>query len=415
MRKWVLIQFAAVTAVAEALQLVALLWSTLSLSGSPVMVGVVNAFAFIPGVVAGVTLKRAFDRGNPLNSLGRTNWVNVICSIGLAIAVLLSLAPGFLVVGFCLSQAVMSVAKLANKSAMARSLRLLVGRDELATVQGRMSSVTIVGGLVGSGLGGVGLALLGPGWCFVVASLLYVASVLLVNTARRYVPQTSVVQTAGVVQMAVTGGAPLAQEAQEALPSGSSRLKVSDGLPVLALVLIVSIPSSGALQFVTALLPSYADALVPKTAPFYSVLDIAAMVGGVLAGLVVGISPAMRRFIYRYALGISGVLCLVTAIVSWPIVAVGLVAIVSLSITVHVVSMQVATNQMAPEGSVGRYMALRNAGVGIAKTVFSLAAGWLAQFADAEFAWFALGAFLVLASAAFWCSGSWRKMAKMEQ
>lgn len=408
-RKWVLVQFAGMTAMAEGVQLVALLWSTLALTENAFTVGVVNSFAYIPGVIAGVSLKHAFDRGEPFLSLGRTNWVNVLCSVGLAAVALTGTLAGVLVVAFCLAQAIMSVAKLANKSAVARTLRLLVTKQELAAVQGRMSSVSIVGGLVGSGLGGVGLATVGSSWCFFAAAALYAGSVLLARMARRYYSQPSGAVLTKIVEV------PSTTRPRESAIRGGSSQDGHRGLPVLALVLLVSIPSSGGLQFMTALLPAYANFLVNGSTVFYSALDITSMLGGVLAGVVVGISVVVRRVVYRYALGVSGLLCVLTAASSSPFWAVTLICLVSLSTTVHVVSMQVATNQAAPEGSVGRYMAVRNAGVGIAKAVFSLAAGWLAQSAGPKDAWLALGMFFLIVWAVFWLSASWRRMSHVIQ
>lgn len=402
MHKWVLVAFAAVTAFAETMQLVALMWTVLTVSGSPALVGVVNAFAFLPGVVVGIMLKRAFDKGSPMRSLARTNWVNVFCSIALTFAIMSELRADMLIVVFCASQAVMSVAKLANKSAVARALRLIVRRDELPAVQGRISSVTIIGGLVGSGLSGVILAFFGAMWCFAGASLLYALSVLLVRAARRYEPARATDATAAIASPIPPNPDNTATSAQRSNTPGPS---------VLTLVLVVSIPSSGALQFVSALLPSYADSLVPGSALFYSILDIATLIGGVLAGVVIGISTRMRTTVQRFALIISGVLCLLIFPISSPTVGAVLIAATSLTITVHVVGMQIATNLLAPEGKVGRFMAVRNAGVGLAKTVFSVSAGVLAQLGGVETAWMVLGLFLAGVAILLVCSPTWRRFA----
>ncbi|MBO9705275.1 MAG: hypothetical protein J7474_07160, partial [Arthrobacter sp.] len=91
MHKWALTCFAAVGAVAEGLQLVALMWTTLHLAGSASMVGMVNAFAYVPGVIAGVALRRAFDRGSAITTLSRTNWICVAFSLALAATVITGL------------------------------------------------------------------------------------------------------------------------------------------------------------------------------------------------------------------------------------------------------------------------------------------------------------------------------------
>ncbi|MFJ3958397.1 MFS transporter [Arthrobacter sp. NPDC090010] len=406
MHKWALTSFAALGAVAEAVQLVALMWTTLHLTGSASMVGVVNAFAFLPGVVAGVALRLAFDRGSAIKNLGRTNWVCVGFSLILAVAVSAELRAEYLVGLFCASQAVLSIAKLANKSALARALRLIVGRQDLPAVQGRISSTTIIGGVVGSGLSGLLLALVGAAWCFAVASALYAASVLLIRALRRYQPT---VQEATGPESGPKSP-PSSAVDSELAEAGSSPAK-RDGRRLLMLVLLVSIPSSGALQYITALLPSYANALVPGSAPYYSVLDIAAMLGGILAGVLIGISPRVRRTVQRYALVVSGMLCLLL-VPNWsPVAAAGIIAVVSLTITSHVVGMQIATNQLAPDGQIGRYMAVRNAGVGLAKAVFSLGAGILAQLSGVYAAWMVLALFLIAVSIAFSCSPTWRRFA----
>ncbi|MEZ2370238.1 MFS transporter [Arthrobacter sp. RCC_34] len=413
MHKWALTCFAAVGAVAEAVQLVALLWTTLHLTGSASMVGVVNAFAYLPGVIAGIALRRAFDRGSAVTTLSRTNWVCVAFSLVLAVSVVAEVPVPVLITLFCASQGTLSIAKLANKSALARALRLIIGREDLPAVQGRISSTTIIGGVVGSGLSGLLLALVSATWCFVTASALYAASVLLVRSLSR----------SDRADKAHDGGqAPDARPrgARSGAPSSAAAVSVigAEGAPqpldggrMLALVLLVSIPSSGALQFLTALLPSYADAVVPGSAPFYSALDISAMLGGVLAGALLGLSARVRRMVQRYALVSGGVLSLLLA-PQWPaILAVFLVGVTALIITAHVVGMQIATNQLAPEGQIGRYMAVRNAGAGLAKAVFSVAAGVLAQIGGVPSAWLALACFLLAVAAAFSLSPRWRTFA----
>lgn len=416
MHKWALTCFAAVGAVAEAVQLVALLWTTLHLTGSASVVGVVNAFAYLPGVIAGVALRRAFDRGSAVTTLSRTNWVCVAFSLALAASVVAEVPAPALITLFCASQGTLSIAKLANKSALARALRQIIGREDLPAVQGRISSTTIIGGVVGSGLSGVLLAFVGATWCFVTASALYAASVLLIRSLGR-----------GDQAMKAHDGdrAPdprprRPRRPRTIAPSSSPAVSAAgaQGLPqpldggrMLALVLLVSIPSSGALQFLTALLPSYADAVVPGSAPFYSVLDISAMLGGVLAGAFLGLSAGVRRMVQRYALVSAGLLCLLL-VPPWPgAVSVLLVGVAALVITAHVVGMQIATNQLAPDGEIGRYMAVRNAGAGLAKAVFSVAAGVLAQLGGVPSAWLALAGLLIAVAAAFSLSPAWRRFA----
>ena len=413
MRKWVLISFSAVGAVAEAVQLVALMWTTLHLTGSASLVGVVNAFAFLPGVVAGVALRQAFDRGSAITSLSRTNWVCVGCSLVLAGAVALELNAWVLIGLFCTSQAALSVAKLANKSALARALRQMFDRQNLPPVQGRISSTTIIGGVVGSGLAGLLLAFVGVAWCFTAASVLYALSVLLIGALRRYGSEPTDGQAMDERRRISSRG-----DCKDAgSPEGTTNTATleppaatTEGRRILALVLLVSIPSSGALQYLTALLPTYADHLVPGSAPYYSALDVAAMAGGILAGSVIGFSR-MRKVVQLYALAMSGVLCLVLVPNDSPVVAAGLVALVSLTITAHVVGMQIATNQLAPDGQVGRYMAVRNSGVGLAKAVFSVSAGFIAQASGVTAAWTVLACFLVLVAAVFSLSPQWRRFA----
>lgn len=413
MHKWALTCFAAVGAVAEGLQLVALMWTTLHLTGSASVVGVVNAFAYLPGVIAGVALRRAFDRGSAVTTLGRTNWICVAFSLALAVTVITGLPTPALITLFCASQATLSIAKLANKSALARALRQIIGRPDLPAVQGRISSTTIIGGVIGSGMSGLLLALVGAAWCFAAAGALYAVSVLLIRALGRG-DRAAKAPDGGPARL-VRPGAPQSGAPSSGVPSSAigaeSAPQPLDGGRLLALVLLVSIPSSGALQYITALLPTFANAVVPGSAPFYSALDISAMLGGVLAGALLGLSARVRRMVQRYALVAGGVLCLLL-VPQWPaVVSVLLVGLAALVITAHVVGMQIATNQLAPDGEIGRYMAVRNAGAGLAKAVFSVAAGVLAQLGGVPSAWLALAGLLIAVAAAFSLSPAWRRFA----
>lgn len=413
MHKWALTCFAAVGAVAEGLQLVALMWTTLHLTGSAWVVGVVNAFAYVPGVIAGVALRRAFDRGSAITTLSRTNWICVAFSLALTATVITGLPTPALITLFCASQAALSIAKLANKSALARALRQIIGRPDLPAVQGRISSTTIIGGVIGSGVSGLLLALVGPAWCFAAAGALYAVSVLLIRALGRG-DRAATAADGGPARAVRPGapqsGAPSSGGASSAIGAESAPQPL-DGGRLLALVLLVSIPSSGALQYVTALLPTFANAVVPGSAPFYSAVDIAAMLGGVLAGALLGVSARVRRMVQHYALVTGGLLCLLL-VPQWPaVVSVFLVGLAALVITAHVVGMQIATNQLAPDGEIGRYMAVRNAGAGLAKAVFSVAAGVLAQIGGVPSAWLALAGLLIAVAAAFSLNPAWRRFA----
>lgn len=382
-----LLSFFLANSLAETVQVVAMVWATYALTHDARLVGIVNAAAYLPGVVVGLFFQRRADAGSAARLLSMTNWVLFLSSLALTAVWLASNSVPLVVVSFVVFQVSLSVVKMVNKAYVGRVVRDGFEPRTASRVLQRATSLTLVGGMVGGGAVGVLLDLVSPGWAFAAASVLYLASLYAISAdAARAHPATEVGSD---------------DEGAETLPPAEP-----DGVRrSLALILLFSVPSSGALPFISTAMVPYANQVAQGSGLFYSVLTVTVMCGGFVAGMALSTNRLTLSASLRWMLGAGGVLAALLPVVRWPPLVVGVVLVLAVALTAHVISMQVLTNQAPPPSEVGRFIVLRNSVAGTAKGVFSLLAGWIIDVAGLDVAWLSLAVVLLVFAGAWVVSG----------
>lgn len=381
---WLLVFFS-VTAMAEIIQTIGMYWATYRLTDNAVLVGVVNAAAYVPAVLAGLVFRRYADRGRAAYLLGLTNQVLLGGSVLLAVVWFLGVAPPAMVGCFLAVQCSLSLVKMLNKAYVGRFVRDRFAPDQARNLVSRGTSMGLAGGLAGGAMAGVLLDSGGPAWCFVLTAVLYALSLAAVRHSCG--PEETVAEAPGLPERPAER-----KDAGRAEGPGPGRWTV----------LLFSVPSSGALPFISTLMVPLAAAVAPGSGAYYSVLSMAATIGGFAAGMLLSSERLAIPTVLRHALLLGAVLCFVLAPVHSASAVLVLILPVSLVLTAHVICMQVLTNQAPRPEEVGRFTTLRNSVAGAAKAGFSLPAGWLVEARGPESAWLVLGALLVIFAGLWW-------------
>nr|WP_269328331.1 MFS transporter [Kineosporia mesophila] len=381
--------FFSVTSMAEIVQTLGMYWVTYRLTGNATLVGVVNATAYVPAVLAGLVFRRYADRGHASRLLGLTNRVLLIGSLLLTV-VWLAGAPVPAMVGcFLAVQCSLSLVKMLNKAYVGRFVRERFDAAEARALVSRGTSLGLAGGLAGGAVAGILLDVAGPAWCFGLTAGLYALSIIAVR--RSLAPgHPADDQTSG---QAARGARPR----KKPQPTDDADVMVGPRT-----VLAFSVPSSGALPFISTLMVPLAATLAPGRGAYYSALSMVATVGGFAAGLLVSSERVPMPAVLRHALLLGGVLCLVLAPVHSAAMVLLLMLPVSMVLTAHVICMQVLTNQAPRPEEVGKFTTLRNSVAGAAKAGFSLLAGWVVDARGLDTAWVVLGAVLLVFSVLWW-------------
>ncbi|KPI15831.1 major facilitator superfamily MFS_1 [Actinobacteria bacterium OK074] len=372
--------FYTLSSFAEGGQAVVLLSVAYALTHNAFLIGLMVSLGYLPAAVLGLLFKRFADRGHADRVVRTTNTALSAVSLLLALQQLTSgdrVAWSITVIA--LSQVALSIAKMFNRAALNRVIRDRFTGDTSRSFLASSQSAALIGQITGAGLAGVALA---GGW--------YTAS--LFGTALAYAA------SAGALSLGVRGQ-PAVPRREEPVPAGERARGRRD--PALTAVLVFSVPSSGAREYLNALLVPLAAAVAPGQPSYYALLSIVTTCGGFLAGILLSTNAVSVPAVLGRALPATTVLAAGLAVSgSRPVVAVvgfGL----SLAITVHMISMQVLTNQVPARHEVGEFAVVRNVVASLAKAGFSFAAGTLAGL------WGVRTAALVLAASGAVFSLAW--------
>ncbi|MCX4789024.1 hypothetical protein OG369_23420 [Streptomyces sp. NBC_01221] len=389
-----LLSFFFLGSAAEMLQAVALLWATYELTHNAVVVGAIGAAAHLPGVVLGLALRKKADAGQAARLLSLTNWVLFAGSSALALVWAAGLGPGVIIGAFAAVQCSLSVVKTLNKAYVGRFVRQHFAPTHAVRLLARSSALSLVGALIGGGASGLLLDTTAADSCFAVAALLYLLSLVAVRLvtaappAVREVPDSASPPAAPAARTVARAETPRAEPAD---PAGRTRL-----------ILLYSIPSSGALPFISTLMVPLAQSVAPGSGSFYSVLTVTTAFGGFLAGMALSRGTLSAERTLNIALVAGGALVACFAATRWPPAVLLLMLVAAVVLTAHVMVMQVLTNQAPPADQVGRFSVVRNSVAGSAKAGFSLLAGWLVEAWGLGTAWLVLAVVLALFGCAWW-------------
>lgn len=274
--------------------------------------------------------------------------------MGAFVLVLADLLDFTHVVLFLLVQSVLSIVKAFNKAFAGRIVRLNFPGP---LVLQRATSLGILGGLAGAGIAG-----LVPGeWCFVIVGVLYILSLVCAKGALSHSDDTG------------------------DTPAPTVRPHITR---MMVLTLVFSVPSSALLPYLNTLAVPLADAFRSGSiASFLSVLTLVGSAGGILAGAVLGTGRIPLPAVLGAGLPLAALCAVALSIVTTPILAAVFFFACTFFGTMHVLSMQVLTNQAPPVESVASFTLLRNACAGLAKAGASVVAGLVVAAGGLSLAW----------------------------
>lgn len=355
--------FYTLSSLAEGEQTVVLLWLTYTLTSNAFLVSVMVVLGYLPSAIVGLVFKRLADQGQADWMARRTNSVLSVTSLLLAGQQLVSgnlVALAITVIA--VSQAVLSMAKMINKAALNRLIRNLFDKSQGKRVLEVSSSSSLIGQVVGAGVAGL---LLAENWIVIgllMAALSYAGSALFMVLATRGYSEGTQESASEVATTSATGP--------------TSRRPIHWTAALIS-VLVFSVPSSGALQFVTTMLVPLAHDLAPQEPTYYAELNVASIVGGFLAGILLSINIVTARQVLAWALPMTCVLALALAATPSRYLVTVIIFLITLIIICHVICMQVLTNQTPRDHEIGQFAVLRNVVASLAKAVFAFAAGAL--------------------------------------
>ncbi|WP_237387644.1 MFS transporter [Xenorhabdus sp. Sc-CR9] len=356
--------YTAFSALAEGMQSVIILWLVFQITHSPLAVSFTVIAGYLPSAVMGFFLLSFADARNPAWQLTVSNGILTLSAFSLPLFFLFSaMKPTLLMLVIVTVQCILSLVKMFNKTSVNRIVRDNFTPENGSKMLQISASNIQISQTVGAALGGVFLTLdCGHSGLF-VAGLFYAASAIAASFFASFtLPITPIIGHA--------------DKKQRKLLNKNYLFNVFHRQE-LRKILLFSIPSSGAFQFINTSLPSLADTFAKSGANFYALLNISCMVAGFLSGLLLSRSIVSEKFVLNHALLISAILIVLMVESDNKYLIAFLLFGMTLFITCHIICIQVKCNQIPEQQDVGKFIMLRTSIASLSKIIFSLGAGAL--------------------------------------
>jgi predicted MFS family arabinose efflux permease len=359
------------------MQRVATGWLVFSMTGSTAWLGAESFVATIPTVVLLPFGGVVADRIDRRKLLIGTNILNALLAAGLAGAWWAGVLQVWHILGASFCGGVIASAMVPASQSV---LPAVVGEDHLPGAVALNSVQYNVARAVGPVLGGAALLLGGPGWCFLLNSVSFLAPVA-VFTVLRNVPHSG------------ASRAPVIAE----LRAGLDYIR---GRPYLCLVLmtVAALALGGAP--VVSMLPALANEVLRRDASAFSLLVSAFGVGAAGAGVAATFQPSLQRM-PRLLLVAVGTVGLAQIALAWhqPLwLAVGMVALAGAAFVGAMIELGTALLQETPDAFRGRVSGIQQMVFRTAQPLGSLVAGFVATRVGLGPAFALFGATLVVAA-----------------
>ena len=363
------------------MQNVALAWLVLTLTHSPLCVGLLIAARYAPytffGLFGGVIADRADNRHLVMGAQA----FQMLAAVGLAA---LTLTGTIAVWEIFLLAAAGGAAMIIDTPARQALTYQMVGRKQLANAIALNTSLFNIGRVGGPAIAGGLLATAGPGWCFVVNAASFLAV---------------------LVGLALMDTKKLYQLSRRAVPPILSGLRegfrfVFESPYIITLTALVTVFSVLCFNFET-LLPNLASVTLQAGPKTYGIIS-AALGAGALTGALV--TAALSRASVKMTLvGVAGfAICQMVLAQSHSLFLItGLLFLTGLFFTTYSTSANTLIQLSSPDHIRGRVLGIYNWGwLGLAP-LGGVLTGWLCQLGGTSLAFYVAGsAALLLASGA---------------
>ena len=240
-------------------------WLVYRLTGSALLLGVVGFAGQIPSFLLAPFAGVLVDRWNRHRLLVATQVLALVQSLALALLALTGHIKIWHVIGLSIFQGLINAFDMPARQAFV--VEMVEKREDLANAIALNSSMVNVARLLGPSIGGVVIAAVGEGWCFMVDAISYLA-VIASLLAMKITPRT----------LRVTTDANIFQQLREGWTYVVRFAPIRNILLLLALVSLVGMPY-------TVLMPVFANDVLhggPNTLGF---LMAASGVGALMGAL----------------------------------------------------------------------------------------------------------------------------------
>jgi MFS family permease len=342
----------------------ALPWLILSLTHSPVYVGALVFARFAPFMVFGLfsgVLADRFDNRRVVMITQACSMLVAASLAALAFAGVEAVWPYF-VLAFCGGAAL--VFDAPNRHALTFQL---VGRDELPNAIALNSSLFNAGRVVGPAVGGVLIAAFGPGWCFAINSLSFLAVL------------------AALALMRVSELFPVARSAKAAGAVREGLRYVWRTPMVLAVIAITAVVGGLGFNF-RVILPVLSSETLHASAAVFGALFAAFGVGALLGALAsAALARASWKAVVAASVGFNTMLILLAPVRNTALAAV-LLLCVGFCFSVWTSNSQSILQLTTPDAFRGRVLGFYLFVFAGLAPIGGLLGGWLADMGGTELA-----------------------------
>jgi MFS family permease len=167
-------------------------WLVYRLTGSALLLGIVGFAGQIPSFVLAPFAGVLVDRWNRHRLLVVTQILALLQSLAMALLALTGLIKIWHIVALSVFQGLINAFDMPARQAFV--VEMVDRREDLANAIALNSSMVNVARLLGPSIGGVVIAAVGEGWCFMIDAISYlavIASLLLMSLSPRSLRQTS--------------------------------------------------------------------------------------------------------------------------------------------------------------------------------------------------------------------------------
>ena len=293
------------------LQALAQDWLVLKLTNSGVMLGIALAFQFLPMLLLGSYGGVIADRFSKLKILYITQTISGILALSLGILVLTGNIQIWMVFGFALC---LGLINSADNPARQSFVYEMVGKEQIKNATGLWVSLISFARIIGPAIGGVLIATIGIGECFIINAVSYIAVVIalfMINTKELHIN-------------------PVVKSAKGQIREG---LKYVKSMPVLFITLIMMAIIGTITYEWQASMPLFAKFVLHGDAGYYAIITVAMGVGMLIGGLFSASSSksSLKRIIFSaFLFGVCVIIASLATSLTYAIFAFGLVGMFSI-------------------------------------------------------------------------------------
>lgn len=348
-----------ISSMGDGIQVIAMSWLVYQATSNPLAIGGLIAATYIPALLIG-PWAGVFSDHQDAKRL--SVHLDLARSLVILIMLILYSTNLFWLPLIYLLQSILALGNTLYKPASQTLIREVFPHGQLVSIISQANSLTLIFGLIGSGLGGLLMASAPPLYSFLVNALSFAVSARCNSTLVRH-----------EIRSITNKPIHFRQELQE----GWTYLKETDGMLYL---LFLSVISSACLQMTNTVLLPLSEELGGGSL-LYSLLDVVFTIGGAFAGALV--SRYLLKWRHKMILVTMIGMCLFSLLVALSqgtvLTAISLFGLGFFTMF-HLVTMHSLIQVNSPKALLGRVVGLRSIVASATKISSALFAGWITNW-----------------------------------